>query len=65
MMLVVLECLKDCVFDSADCLRSFVIMPFVRSVVHKLFDVFSRGVDSSHATWMLTKVCRTRMHRKT
>ena len=32
-LLVVLECLKDHAFDSADCLRSFVIMPLVRSVV--------------------------------
>ena len=31
-LLVVLECLKDCAFDSTDCLRSFVIMPLSRSV---------------------------------
>ena len=30
---VVLECLKDRTVDSADCLRSFVIMPLMRSVV--------------------------------
>ena len=32
-LLVVLECLKDHAFDSADCLRSFIIMPLARSVV--------------------------------
>ena len=30
---VVLECLRDRIFDSVDCLRSFVIMPLTRSVV--------------------------------
>ena len=32
-LVVVLECLKDRAFDSADCLRSFVIIPLARSVV--------------------------------
>ena len=32
-LLVVLECLKDCAFDSADCLCSFAIMPLARAVV--------------------------------
>ena len=32
-LLVVLECLKDRAFDSADYLCSFVIMPLMRSVV--------------------------------
>ena len=31
-LLVVLECLKDRAFDSADCLRSFVIMPLAIGV---------------------------------
>ena len=28
-LLIVLECLKDRAFDSADCLRSLVIMPLM------------------------------------
>ena len=32
-VLVVLECLKDRAFVIADCLRSLIIMPLVRSVV--------------------------------
>ena len=32
-LLVVLECLKNRAFDSADCLCSFIIMPRARSVV--------------------------------
>ena len=32
-ILVVLECFKDHAFDSAGCLRSFIIMPLVSSVV--------------------------------
>ena len=32
-LLVVLECLKDRAFDSADCLCLFVIMRLARSVV--------------------------------
>ena len=30
---IVLECLKERAFDSADCLRSFVSIPLARSVV--------------------------------
>ena len=33
LLLVVLQCLKDRAFDSADCLHSFLIMPPARSVV--------------------------------
>ena len=32
-LLVVLECLNDRAFNSADCLCSFVIIPLARSVV--------------------------------
>ena len=32
-LVVVLECLKNRAFHSADCLRSFIIMPFTKSVV--------------------------------
>ena len=32
-VLVVLECLKDRAFVIADCLRSLIIMPLVRSLV--------------------------------
>ena len=32
-LFLVLECLKDCAFASADCLPSFNIMPLARSVV--------------------------------
>ena len=45
-LLVVLECLKDGDFDSAYCLRFFVIMPLVRSEL----------------CGMLTKVCRARIN---
>ena len=41
-LLVALECLKDRAFDSADCLRSFVIMPHASSVVARInFPVFA------------------------
>ena len=50
MLLVVLECWKDRAIDSADCLRSFVI-------VHS-----SLCIRSSFSCGMLTKVCRARIN---
>ena len=34
-LLLVLECLKDRAFDSADCLSSCIIMPLAKSVVER------------------------------